>query len=42
MSKEFLDDEEVGLGGEGCVKGEYGAGAFEAVAWKVEFGHGVY
>ena len=42
MSEEFFDDEEVWLGREGRVEGEYGAGAFETVAWKVKFGHGVY
>ena len=42
MSEEFFEDEEVWLGREGCVEGEDGAGAFEAVARKVEFRHGMY
>lgn len=42
MSEEFFDDQEVWLGKEGCVEGEYGAGAFETIAWEVQFGHGVY
>ena len=42
MGEEFFDDEEVWLRREGCVKGEYGPGAFETVARKVEFGHGMY
>ena len=39
VGEEFFDDEEVGGGGEGVVEGEDGAGAFEAVAGEVEFGH---
>ena len=42
MGEEFFDEEEVWLRREGCVKGEYGPGAFETVARKVEFGHGMY
>ena len=42
VGEKFFNDEEVWLRGEGCVEGEYWAGAFEAVAWKVEFRHGVY
>lgn len=35
VSEEFFDDEKVGLRGEGCVEGKYGAGAFEAIAREV-------
>ena len=42
VSEEFFDDEEMWCGGEGGIKGEYGSGAFEAIAWEVKFGHGVY
>ena len=41
VGEEFFDEGEVGLGVEGGVEGEDGAGAFEAVAGEVELGHGV-
>ena len=35
MSEEFFDDEKVGLRGEGCVEGEYGAGSLKTIAREV-------
>ena len=42
VGEELFDDEKVRLGRERCVKRQYGAGAFEAVASEVEFRHGMY
>ena len=42
VGEELFDDEEVRLGRECCVKRQYRAGAFEAVASEVEFRHGMY
>ena len=42
MGEEFFDEEEVRGSGERGIKGEDGARAAEAVAWEVQFGHGMY